>query len=71
LPTNGIAKHRHDIGYGHRLCEGASTAGGWVLVTAVKVNELNGGATIVVRNLHPTQTMTTTFSVNFIVFNSS
>jgi len=56
---------------GYRLCEGASTAGGWVLVTAVKVNELNGGATIVVRNLHPTQTMTTTFSINFIVFNSS
>ena len=56
---------------GYRLCSGASTTGGWVLVTAVKVNNLDGGAAVVVRNVHPTQTMTTTFSINFAVFNSN
>jgi hypothetical protein len=55
---------------GYRLCPGASTSGGWVLVVAVKVNNLDGGAAIVIRNVHPTQTMVSSFSINFAVFNS-
>ena len=54
-----------------KLCAGSSTSAGWVLVTAVKVNELDGGATVVVRNVHPTNTMGSTFSLNFAVFNAN
>jgi len=45
--------------------------GGWVIVTAVKVNSQDGGCSVVVQNVHPTQKMISNFAVSFVVFNAA
>jgi len=44
--------------------------GGWVMVTAVKVSQTDGQATIKVTNVHPTRTMVDQYQVGFVVFNA-
>ena len=44
-------------------------AGGWVMVTAVKIGVGGGSCTIIVQNIHPSRAMTTGYSISFSVFN--
>eukprot|EP01047_Picozoa_sp_COSAG01_P063073 COSAG01_NODE_8118_length_2915_cov_1.375355_4_plen_263_part_00 len=55
------------------VCDDQSSNGasdGWAMVTAVKVNQAGAGCAIVVHNVHPTNQLSTTFSVCFSVFSS-
>jgi hypothetical protein len=47
---------------------GDTVNGGWVMVTAVTINDQDSGCKIVVRNLHSTRAMVTPFTVAFAVF---
>lgn len=49
--------------------EGDSVNGGWPMLTAARVNDMDGGCTFVITNLHPSAAMVTTFSLSFVVFN--